>query len=643
MSQSNEHIVYSDLPVYPAFVFDGDMADIGDVIFPGTKNPAYTGSYESVEILEGLNLSYRRYKIFHVVNNISTFVAHVTQYDVVPYPYIPIYPGTSFPPFITHSYISFSELPEFKAYFGSSKFSYEGDIAYNTTGENIPIGAYDNPYFGRGIELAHEYRNGNFIADDGYITGDSLSPFPLQYHVKTIPTKVKYLSKPSYIDLLSGYSLDDRVRVDYPVILPDETKIVTIGYYRENKTEPVPKLRSIDWMEYQCELVKNLDFALPIKDCVLGTLQVSDSITKSQLLNIDADDSKYPLSYYFESALPQIFSEWRELYNPTHLPEYPANGTGIFEANRTLRIIGANNDVWHNRSSPTEDFNTDLSHPMYRSLKTVDDDENIVFIVDNQRAYDWHLKPQSDGSYGDLIMNSPILEEIHRALNAGKWAVNTSDPTKPRIDNLGWRIERGNQVLGIRVKSDGKVDEELEKTVNRRLHADGSEQNDPLEFNPNCFGSKGMLVRHLPNKFDPSGTVAGGYRKVRDLPQYLAELHEQANAAMGYQEGTAIEIQIDGVTYRYPNQLALMTEMFVTMKQTATYSKGSFFSSLIAEQSIKEVMAGLGLRTVDKYLEFKVAGKATKLYYKGISASQSVRRKLSAVATNVGMVIGNII
>jgi hypothetical protein len=234
------------------------------------------------------------------------------------------------------------------------------------------------------------------------------------------------------------------------------------------------------------------------------------------------------------------------------------------------------------------------------------------------------------------------LNDIHQALDAGKYSI---DPItkKQRVSNLGWHINRQSEILGIRVKADGTIDVATEKTENIRLHVEGNSTNNEQEFNPNCFGSKGMLVRHLPNKFSTSGTQAGGYRKIKDIPQLLAELHEQANSAMGYQEGTAIEIQLDGQTYRYPNQLALLTELFVTAKQTATYSKGAFFSSLIGEQSIKEVMAGLGLRTVDKFLEFKVAGKTAKLYYKGISASQSIRRKLSAVTTNIGIAIGNII
>jgi hypothetical protein len=401
-----------------------------------------------------------------------------------------------------------------------------------------------------------------------------------------------------------------------------------------------------------------------LANIVFGTLSVSSPVVEAAILNTSIDVNLYPLVAYFIGGDVALFQNWVSQYTmmvsnivtPGFPPEFItsiAAGNAIpgivYQNQRQPPVIfnytewtplaskiaklAANNNYWNNNSINNIDINTSGS-PINQLFN---------FFPPGKTAYDWHIKPQTDGSYGDLIMDSPAIKEIHAALNAGKWGINPDDPTQPRVDNLGWRIERGNQVLGIRVNPDGTIDEALEKTTNRRLHVEDSAENDEQEYNPNCFGSKGMFVRHLPNKFNPSGTVAGGYRKVRDIPQLLAELHEQANAAMGYQEGTAIEIQLDGKTYRYPNQLALMTELFVTMKQTATYAKGSFFSSLIAEQSIKEVIAGLGLRTVDKYLEFTVAGKATRLYYKGISASQSIRRKLSAVATNVGMVIGNII
>jgi hypothetical protein len=490
-----------------------------------------------------------------------------------------------------------------------------------------------------------------------------------------LPTKLRFYKKadkPTYIDLLSGYTLDLRSVIDEPEITLPSDLTVDIGYYRENKLEPIPNLRSIDWLTYQCKFEANQPYILPIVDCVLGTLVVSDSSVVTAIMSLPTIAGKYPHKYYFQSFIPDLFAVWYALWNPTGvIPSLDLNGSGVLEQ-RILRVIGGNNDAWLNRPIGTADLNPDPAHPM--------------LVIDNTRGYDWHLSPQLEG-IGILVMDSTRTIEMHlwlqklnkalqvdnyqvedlttnpelhyldwyiknssqnshkvyNALDAGTWGVNPADPNLPRIDNLGWRIQRGNELLGLRVKVDGTIDLDLEKTVNRRLHAEGSTDNDIQEYNPNCFGSKGMLIRVLPNKFSTSGTVAGGYRKIKDIPQLLAELHEQANAAMGYQEGTAIEIQLDGQTYRYPNQLALLTELFVTAKQTATYSKGAFFSSIIGEQSIKEVIAGLGLRTVDKYLEFKIAGKAVKLYYKGISASQSIRRKLSAVATNVGMVLGNII
>jgi hypothetical protein len=491
------------------------------------------------------------------------------------------------------------------------------------------------------------------------------------------PTKINFYrraNKPTYYDLLRGYPLDLRTIPDAPIITISENKKIEIGYYRENKLEPIPELRSIDWLTYQCDILANTPYTLPIVDCVLGTLEVSDPIVINSIDSLPTSAQKYPTRYYFRNNLPNLFAGWYALWNPTNAtPALDANGNGVLET-RILRKLGANNDRWNNRSNETPDLNFEPNHPM--------------FLVDDTRAYNWHLAPQTQG-IGTLVMDSirtiesheflqqlikalqaqnyqvedltadpPVhyldwyikngnggdkIDKIYKALGAEIWGINPDSTDVARVDNLGWRLRRLCEVLGIRVKPDGTIDEALEKTTNRRLHVDGSAENDLQKNNPNCFGSDSMLVRVLPNKFSGNGIVPGGYSKVKDIPQLLAELHEQANAAVGYQQGTAIEINIDGKVYRYPNQLALLTELLITAKQTVTYSKGAFFSSLVGEQSIKEVMGGLGLRTVDKFLEFKVAGKTAKLYYKGISASQSIRRKLSAVATNVGIAIGNII
>ncbi len=477
--------------------------------------------------------------------------------------------------------------------------------------------------------------------------------------------------KPNYSDLLTGYPLDTRTIPNNPVIISTFTGKAKIQYYKLNKLDGL--LPSLDWFSYEINLAKDESYTLPITDCVLGTLYSSDSRVLDSMVLIAPKTGKYSWSDFLPSALPSLFANWQILADAlvtsqtdtVNFYQIISNSTSqTSEISRTLRRLSANNNWWENDSAVRADLNPLSSHPM--------------FVQDDNRAYNWHIKPVAEG-IGTLVMDSPRTIEIHKALQAQNyqaedlmstpnlhyldWYIKNSASDKikaiwnaiggdtyaykadgtQRVSNLGYLVNNIASVLGIRRDENGKLDEELEKTTNRRLQADGSEINDVQAYNPACFGSEGMLIRHLPNKFSTSGTVAGGYRKVRDIPQLLAELHEQANAAMGYQEGTAIEIQLDGQTYRYPNQLALLTELFVTAKQTATYSKGAFFSSVIGEQSIKEVMAGLGLRTVDKFMEFQVAGKAVKLYYKGISASQSIRRKLSAVSTNIGIAIGNII
>ncbi len=454
------------------------------------------------------------------------------------------------------------------------------------------------------------------------------------------------LDKPCYLDLVTGYCLDNR-KIPRSISLKSATKkSVTIGYYRHNPYEEVRsrrnELTSIDWFSMTIDLEKNIALDLDVTGIVLGTFYADSELIVA--LNEHDVNQSYGIDFlkYNESTTANLFADWLTLYDAEVLrqsTEYPnfmpftASGLPEVKTGNKLKLLAAHNDYWNN-TEPQDDIAVDATHPLFK--------------VDTSRTYDLHFKPQIDGSIGNIKMDSPRTVQIHNWIQKIIKAFDIEtyfkmpDSDEMRVWNLGKIIHEIANVLGLRRKPDGTIDESLEKTTNRRLHVEGSEQNDPQKFNPNCFGSEGTIVRHQPNKFSPNGTVAGGYRKIKDIPQLLAEFHEQAGAAMGYQDGTAIEIQVDGETYRYPNQLALLIELFVTLKQTQTYSKGAFFSSIIGEQSIKEVIGGLGLRTVDKFIEFNVAGKTAKLYYKGISASQSIRRKLSALATNIGITNGNI-
>ena len=455
-------------------------------------------------------------------------------------------------------------------------------------------------------------------------------------------------NKPNYSSFVTGYALDTRKIPSNPKIVSPITGLINIEYYQNNPNESIPNLKSIEWRKYQVKVKAGELITLPITNLVLGTLQVSSSI-KSLINALPTLSGDYAWAYAFTESIGQLFGVWMGMYVAIPVTDNQPDTSilssitstshqQIVETSRIVRRISANNN-WAN-NQPLNYLNSDLNplatHPM--------------FMLDEARTFDYHFAAQQDGSRGILTMDSPRVVEtrekvgqISVALDADKFSANELNPDELRIPTLGWHINRQSEIWGIRVDANGKINETTEKSDQIRTHADGNESNNPQEYNPNCFGSKGMLIRHLPNKFTPDGVAAGGYRRIHDIPQLLSELHEQANIAIGYQEGTAIEVSIDGQTYRYPNQLALITELLITSKQVVTYSKGAFFSSLVSEQSIKEVIGGLGLRTVDKFLEFSIAGKAVKLYYKGISASQSLRRKLSEISTNVAMTLGNII
>jgi hypothetical protein len=443
------------------------------------------------------------------------------------------------------------------------------------------------------------------------------------------PTGLTNLLKPQIKDYFTGYILDPdpytlsldliitspisgNVKLDF-YTLTDEIQFDGDGVYT-----PTINLDSRSFYLYKKQL-----YHLKL-DCIPCSITIQGDPALVQFLKSQIS-AKY--SRCFPDELPTVKAKWEALY--------AAKKAALIANPKLIKVttLDVKPYVW--AATPR------WSQPVISDLNT---GQGIGETVPDTFITEKYFQVQNDGTFGSYIMpDSALVKKIGAALDVDTWGVNPDNPNSIRGDNLGWRINRASEVLGVHVASDGSVNNDFEKQYNRRTHAEGTESNDLQEYNPMCFASRGMLVRYLPNKFSPTGTVQGGYRKVPDLPQLILELHEQANAAMGYQEGTAIEIQLDGETYRYPNQLALLTELFVTAKQVSTYSKGSFFSSVIAEQSIKEVIGGLGLRTVDKYLEFKVGGKVAKLYYKGISASQSIRRKLSAVATNVGITLGNII
>jgi hypothetical protein len=499
------------------------------------------------------------------------------------------------------------------------------------------------------------------------------------YQVKTIPTVIRLKKSANYIDLLSGFSADNRTIKSQPVIIPTISENITLSYYRENKLEPIPTLRTIDWMSYECNLTANVPITLPIVDCTLGTLHISSSVVRNQLVNSTVPITIYPYKYYFEDSLPELFIYWNQLLNTT-----------IAANERVLHVLGANNDHWNNRQTSTAELNFDITHPM--------------FAVDNQRAYNWHIKPQSDGSYGDLVMDSPrtieirlMIEQLLTALNAlqyqteipaivgtgtvenpetpakhkldwyiknsqgsgipaaiitkiteiwkalggAKYATNQLDNTKDRVTNLGFLTERIAKVLGIRFDDNGKIEVDKEKATVRKV-IDKSKDVDPEKVGINGFGDGGMVVKRINNRFKNKGEIVSDQCVVvQDMPDLIQEYFEQANLALGIQESSAIEIKQDGTAARFNSQLEILVELVNLMSSGNEMTRAALVSSLVTQSQTNELIAGLGLPSVTKTIPIKIGKKVSQLPFKGIAAHRSISQEIATCTYNVGIGNGN--
>jgi hypothetical protein len=212
------------------------------------------------------------------------------------------------------------------------------------------------------------------------------------------------IESPNYYDLLAGFSKDSRL-IPPRIFSVNLAEDIEIGYYKINPLEPIPNLKSIDWVERKIK--KGVSVSLDLTGCVLGTL-VSNKIIPFP----STSGSQYPYTALLYSNVANLFAEWRALIN---------NQITASE----LRLSTANNNVWSNNSSIQADVNYNSSHPL--------------FAIDNQRAYDWHISPQVEG-IGTLVMDSPRIIEIRAIVQENKVALAalgiTLDAVKAKVDTL---------------------------------------------------------------------------------------------------------------------------------------------------------------------------------------------------------------
>jgi hypothetical protein len=445
--------------------------------------------------------------------------------------------------------------------------------------------------------------------------------------------------KPNYKNLITGYDFDTRQKQDWVKVVATKTETARIGYYKQNRLESIPGLISIDWMEYEYQLIKGDLFYINLIDCVFGTLYpLSGSSLMPLLANAITTVGYHPVSNYFPASITGLFSEWESLRAAAPPPAgstatpgavYTIETITTTAGGTTLRSAVANNDAWKNSPQQLQDIGYSVNHPMFR--------------VDSPRSYRWHLSPQLDGSIGDLTMDSPRTIEIHAALNASKYSEKDPETDELVAVNLSVLIEKIAALLGHRPEPNNTHDIDKEKEQVRRLMS-GDAAAKEQDYGGNYFGKKGMLMRRVPNVFDKAGAAQpGGVVAVHDIPQMLAEIMDGLNIALGVQQSGAIAIKTADQTLRYPNQLELLTDLLRTANSTYQLAQKGYITSLVGQLETKEIIGGLGLPTVIRSANVVIDNKLQQLPYVGISPQASLARKIDTGTYNTGVVLGQLI
>lgn len=438
--------------------------------------------------------------------------------------------------------------------------------------------------------------------------------------------------KPCYIDLLKGYQLDTRVPAKLSKLKPNKTQALQIGYYRENPLEPISGLRSIDWFSATVDLEKDQTIYLPINDCVLGTLWVSDPNVKSQLILMSNKPDEYAVSDYFPESVPSLFDHWMALYQVEDTKALPVGDGSLIsnsitqKTSSTLRLLGANNDVWHN-ANIVDDIGIDSTHPL--------------FLVDESRTFEYHFEPQTNGSFGDLVMDSPRVIEIHKALNASKFALNELDPDKDRYTNLGYLIEKTTNLLGHRLDANGEIDREHEKKYQRQYL--NSPEYDKTAYSLTGFGSRGIVVPSLPVTYK-NKKLQKMYHVCHDFPQVMEAFMIDLDKSLSIEQGSEIRTKgLDGKVNAYPNQLALKLDHDQKLQIITDRIEKLYAMNLVQGAEIRGLIGGIGFPVTQKFIPLQsTQGKIVKQlpYFDYQKSQSSTLDQLTTLKINIGIILG---
>ena len=156
------------------------------------------------------------------------------------------------------------------------------DNIYDRNNYGFFVEPYEKDYFYNDSEVLDMLaRSEAFPSTPTY----GFTTLKLRWYPANATMQKNLVDKPSYYSLVSGYKLDKRYIPQSFILASVIDKRITLKYYRENKLEPIPELKSLIWHIQSIDLKAGIPTPFFVSDIALGTLHVSESDIKEQRNN----------------------------------------------------------------------------------------------------------------------------------------------------------------------------------------------------------------------------------------------------------------------------------------------------------------------------------------------------------------------
>jgi hypothetical protein len=472
--------------------------------------------------------------------------------------------------------------------------------------------------------------------------------------IRDYPYNERSGNKVNYSNLINGLpAYDQRILPDSVTFIAPITGKVIYSFYRNNRLETHPRVsNSIDLIYKSIHIKQGKTYTLDLTDIVLGTLLV-DNLQTEVLIRAYTKNNQLPAMFLFADNINSLMSYWEGLVpisppltprlassftqtDPYYIPDDLVYRQDFITSAPKIRIVSANNDHWGYGSNITSQNLPAATHQLF------DFDYTTLFE-----------QLQADGSFGRYIMDSIRIIDmaaqttaIHTALEADKYSTNLTTPGNDRVNTLGFMIEAGNRVLGLRFDDDGNINFEKEKaqflpaTLNNpdtEPDANGKKNG----YNLTSFGHKGRYVPYLPTTYNADNKEEILHDVVHDIPQMFEAVLRQMDKSLGIQHGSEIRINgLDGKVQSFPNQLSLLLHLSRQIEEIRFSTAKTFNVAVVTSAEVRELFSGIGVPATNKFLTLQdtLTGHEVQLPYFGHQKNQlSILKELSTIKINLAV------